>query len=379
MLIRTTREAMLQAIKQVGRAVSAHPVIPLLTGIHMSAQQEELRLTASNMAMTIEVCIQNGQESELVVERAGAVVVPAKYMHDIIQRLDPGRLMLEQTNNDEIVITSGLSRFRLNGLDPHSFPLISAVRNSDRTSLYTVNEHLKSAIREVVIATSASETRPVLTGVSATFRSDSLELMATNGVQLAHRIIPLTGQAPHETIVVIPGKTLSELSKLIGDDTEGLMHIEADAQSIIFTTGRLQVQSALLEGSMPSMTKLMPASLQSEIRLSSKALLRSAERVSVLAGGNLIRLTAGDGRLKLLAKTSEIGDVEDEVELASVHGEAFSVALNGSFLTEIMRCIHSEQVSLQLTGSRSPVMIVPIREQRDALYLLTPVLTSTGS
>ncbi|WP_182914403.1 hypothetical protein [Paenibacillus sp. 1011MAR3C5] len=126
------------------------------------------------------------------------------------------------------------------------------------------------------------------------------------------------------------------------------------------------------------MAKLMPASFQSEIRLSSKALQRSAERVSVMAEGNLIRLTVLGDRLKLLAKTAEVGDVEDEVQLASVHGEVFSVALNGSFLTEIMRCIHSEQVSLQLTGSRGPVMIVPIREQRDALYLLTPVLTSTG-
>ncbi|RJE86201.1 hypothetical protein D3P07_19185 [Paenibacillus sp. 1011MAR3C5] len=129
---------------------------------------------------------------------------------------------------------------------------------------------------------------------------------------------------------------------------------------------------------MPSVAKLMPASFQSEIRLSSKALQRSAERVSVMAEGNLIRLTVLGDRLKLLAKTAEVGDVEDEVQLASVHGEVFSVALNGSFLTEIMRCIHSEQVSLQLTGSRGPVMIVPIREQRDALYLLTPVLTSTG-
>lgn len=378
MLIRTTREAMLQALKQAGRAVSAHPVIPLLAGIHMKAKHDELRITASNMAMTIETCMMNGPE--LLVERAGSIVVPAKYMHDVIQRLEQGWLEIEGIDNGVIIVTSGRSRFRLHGLDPETFPLIPMAGHASEPSFQVANEHMKSAIREVIVATSSSENRPVLTGVSATFRPRSLELTATDGVLLAHRMIPLALQASHpqDTTVIIPGKTLSELSKLIGEG-QGLMHIEANTKSIIFRTGSLRVQSALLEGSLPSAAKLMPTLLQSEIRLSSKALLRSAERVSVLAGGSLIRLSAIDGYLKLIARTVEIGDVEDEVELSSVQGEAFSIALNGSFLTEIMRCIHSEQVSLQLAGSRSPVVIAPIQEQRDALYLLTPVLTPAGS
>lgn len=378
MLIRTTREAMLQALKQAGRAVSAHPVIPLLAGIHIEANHNELRITASNMAMTIETRILNGPE--LLVERKGSIVVPAKYMHDVIRRLDQGWLGIERMDNGVIIVSSGRSRFRLHGLDPESFPLIPVASHACEPSFQVANEHINSAIREVIVATSSSEIRPLLTGVSAAFHPRSLELTATDGVQLAHRIIPLALQAsqPQDTTVVIPGKTLSELSKLIGEG-QGLMDIQANAQSVIFRTGSLRVQSALLEGSLPSAAKLIPTMLQSEIRLSSKALLRSAERVSVLAGGSLIRLSAIDGYLKLIARTAEIGDVEDEVELASAHGEAFSIALNGSFLTEIMRCIHSEQVSLQLAGSRSPVVIAPIQEQRDALYLLTPVLTHDGS
>ncbi|REK77157.1 DNA polymerase III subunit beta [Paenibacillus paeoniae] len=374
MWIRITREAMLQALRQTGKAVSAHPVIPLLTGLHISVQAEEVRLTASNMAMTIEVSIQNDPQSDLAVGQTGALVVPAKILQNIIQRLDPGWLTMESDDHNRIVITSGHSRFRLQGVDPGSFPIIPSIRDSGSTSFDVPAVPFRAAIRQVLIATSASETRSVFTGVSATFRDHSLELMATDGVQLAHRVIPLSGRVSSESIV-IPSKTLSELYKLIGEEDERI-HIEANAKSILFRNGRLQLLSALLEGSMPVMTKLVPASFQTEIRLKSEALLRAVERVSVLANSSIIRLTLENDRLKLFSKTAEIGEVVDEVELQYAHGEHFAIALNGLFLTEIIRCIGTEHVSLQLTGSRCPVVIIPIQEPRDALFILTPVLTS---
>ncbi|MFC3747348.1 DNA polymerase III subunit beta [Paenibacillus sp. GCM10012306] len=374
MRVSVTKESLLHALQHVLKAVSANHLIPILSGVSIRKDQDVLIFTTSNTNMTIEYRIYLTNSSTLEQED-GAIVVPARYLYEIVRKLEPGSIRLETTEQMLLLLSSGETQIRLCGMDPVAFPMIQQTERHTISRFSINNAMLKSAVRQAASAVSTSETRPILTGVFFECKNEDLVLSATDGVRLASRTLTVEQSEAVHVQGVIPGVNLYEVSKMLKDE-QGTTVIEVGPSQIQFTSKELQVQSALLEGVYPSVEKLIPQSFLSELTVKTVPLLQAVERVSVLASGSIIRLIVSANSLELLSQTAEIGDVLDHVALAEKNGEDFKISLNATYLLDILRCIDCEYVRFRFTGIMRPLVILPKDPSEFTLFLITPVRTA---
>lgn len=374
MLVNVTKDSLLDALQHVLKAVSANSPIPILTGINIQANANDLIFTASNSSMTIQYRIPQDRSS-MTVQRTGGIVVPARYFYEIIRKFNTGLITLEIREHLILTISSGQSQIRLCGMDPAEFPSIQTVEGHPALKIGIDSTLLKSSIRQVATAASTSETRPILTGVCFEYNHESLNLIATDGIRLASRTILIENNTSTGANVIIPGKNLYEASKIL-DGEDITTELEVGANQIKFTANNIQIQSALIDGVYPSIKNIIPKTYLSEAIVETACLLNAVERATVLATGSIIRIVVTSSKFNLLSKTAEIGDVQDEVPLKEMNGEDFIISLNGKFFIDILRYIDSEYVRLRFTGKLSPIVIQPLNNLSSALFLITPVRTA---
>jgi len=375
MLVEISRELLLRAWQQAMRAVAANAPLPILQGVRLCARPDGLQLMASSTSLTI-ACELPVADQAVVVRRPGTAVLPARYGYELLRKLDGDLLVLEQREPGLVTVSSGTARIRLCGMEASEYPGDGGAGYAD-TTIVIDNLRLKSAIDQVAMAASASEQRPVLTGVSLVCEGDALRLAASDGIRLASRTLRLEGQRYSRMEGIVPARHLHELSRLLL--CEGETELRLSPSRICFRMPGLQVESALIEGVFPSLEHVIPSSYRSEIIVDTRRLLSAIECASVLGEGSVIRLTATDKGLTLLARTAEVGDMEQRLPALSTEGEAFDLSLNGKLLFELLRHSDSEQVRVRYTGHSRPLVIVPAPQSASLLYLITPIRTPAGS
>ncbi|MGZ9583099.1 DNA polymerase III subunit beta [Paenibacillus marinisediminis] len=373
-LVHISKDSLINAVQHVLKAVSTNSPIPALTGVKIQADPSELIFTASNSSLTIQYRASQNNSS-MTIARTGGIVVPARYFYEIIRKFDAGVVTLEIREHMVLTIISGHSQIRLCGMDPAEFPSTQFVESDTPLKFEIDSAQLKSSIKQVAASVSSSESRPVLTGVYFAYHNDSLHLVATDGIRLASRTIVMDSDVDFDAHVIIPGKNLYEVSRIL-DGEDNTIEIELGMNQIVFITGNIQIQSALIEGAYPSIKKVIPTSYVAEVVVHTSCFLNAAERETVLAGESIIRIMATSDKLDLLSRTAEIGDIQDEVPIKELNGEDFHISLNGKFLIDILRCVNSEYVRLRFTGRASPIIIQPEDDTSSTLFLITPVRTA---
>ncbi|WP_338554258.1 DNA polymerase III subunit beta [Paenibacillus sp. KS-LC4] len=374
MLVELAKDSLMNALQHVIKAVAASSPIPILAGIRIQAHATGITFIASNTSMTIQVKLpQDG--TSVKVQRSGAVVMPARTLYDVIRKLNDDSLVLEMKEPFMLTVLSGHAHIRLCGMNPSEFPSAICGEQHYANKLQVNNALFRSAIRQVAIAASNSELRPVLTGVSFIFSKNSLNLIATDGVLLASRTLHIERNTNDSFNVIIPAKHLNEVSKMLSHEDE-TTEITVSNNRVKFIANGLVIESALIEGTFPSVKKVIPPSFLCEIVVDKAYLLTAVECATVLAGGNVIRLEADANKLKLWSKTAEIGAIENEVPLIKISGAAFIVSLNGKFLSDILRNMDCAKIRIRYTGNNKPVVMFPDDSPNSALFLITPVITN---
>ncbi|MCL6658573.1 DNA polymerase III subunit beta [Paenibacillus amylolyticus] len=363
----------MNAIQCVIKAVAANSSIPILQGIHIQAGADGVTFRASNTSMTIQYLIAQDGVS-VTVNRTGAIVIPSRYFHDIIRKFDDNQLILEIKEPMILSIVSGHSQLRLCGMDPAEFPSIDHGEVFSSTKLRMNTALLRTSIKQLAIVASTSETSPILTGVSLECRNDCLNLIATDGVRLAYRSLHLENAANNRMNAIIPAKNLYEISKMLNKADE-TTEIEVSNNLVKFMTNGLKVESVLIEGMFPSIKNVIPQSYMCEISVDKACLLRAVECVTVMASAQVIRLVANADTLKLLSKTADVGDIQNEIPLLEMCGEEFMISLNGKFFFDILRNMDCASVRLRYTGKTSPIVVLPDDSLMSSLFLITPVMT----
>ncbi|TMV50739.1 DNA polymerase III subunit beta [Paenibacillus mesophilus] len=367
------------ALQQVARAVPANSPIPILYGIHIRFHPVGVTVAASNGVMTIHTDIRQDVAefpTGPAPEQEAALVVPARYLIDIVRKLPPAPILLELTNRQTLTVRSGDGQFRLFGLDPALFPETPRMDRADWRMTLS-NGLLKSMIRQVAFAVSSSEARPLLSGVLCKFDGRNLRFVATDSVRFASRTSPVEQQGdPHVYTAVIPGKGLSELAKLL--DEEGETAIVADEAHIRFRSAGMSLYCSLLQGAYPPIDKLVPSNPMTEVTVDTYRILRAIERVTLLAGeGSVVQLrTNTEQTMELLSGTTEIGDVREELRIESMIGPHVAISFNGKYMADIIRAVDSESVTFRFTDKLGPITAVPVGQRASALYLLTPIRTA---
>ncbi|WP_375102653.1 DNA polymerase III subunit beta [Paenibacillus sp. RS8] len=375
LLIHVSKDSLSTALQAVSKAISANSSSRVLSGILIQAQTQGLIITASNIRMTIEYKLPVKRDS-VVVHNTGEIVVPARYFYEIIRKLDPGLIRLRIAESLMLNIQSGNTQFRLCGMDAAEFPRIQYIDHPNIQRISMNNTLLKQIFKRVVFAVSSSETRPVLTGVSLQIDRRNIRVVATDGIRLAQHVVESVEDYGAISLdVVIPGSTLEDLIKILNDDADSSTELEIGPKQIRFISNGLRVQSALLEGTYPSVNNLIPKAYLSEVIVKTERLLHVVERISILAGESVMLSVLPSHMLSLVSKTSEIGDVKEEIPLEYLEGDHFRAAFNGKYFWDILRAIDSETLRIRFAGKERPLVILPVDASSSTLFLITPVRT----
>jgi len=355
-----------EALKDVGKAISAKTPIPILTGILVIASEEVVTFVGSNSNVIIERRISN--EYVNVVEE-GSVVIPSKHFIEVVKKL-PSRIHLS-TGGSRITLTSDEVRTGLNGMDPEEYPLLPEI--DEGNSLHIEGKGLKQLIQSTVFAVSKHESNPVLTGVHWSISRGLLQATATNSHRLASIKVHLETLRSGELIV--PGETLHELAGLLyKDDT---IEVSFTKVNICFQTERFTLYSRLIEGSFPSLTELTNQTPSSSFYVSREEFLKSVDRAVLFASDwrdyNVSMEVVSQNDLYISSDSNETGDISEHLALSSQSGEPFQVTFNGQFMLDALKKLNGTQVKVGLDGTMKPISIQDDREQQ--LHLISPVRT----
>ncbi|WP_188207412.1 DNA polymerase III subunit beta [Alkalibacillus aidingensis] len=374
------RDQLMQSIQNVMRAISPKTTIPILSGMKLEANEQGLKLTGSDSDITIESIIPREEDGVINIHEItpGKVVVQAKFLPDIIRKLPEDQVEIEADGDLNIMIRSGNAEFKLNGQDPDEYPQLPVLQTDNSFEMPT--DLLKTLIRQTNFAVSTSETRPILTGVHFKLEDEQLELVATDSHRLASRRVKMneeTGALSFNNIV-IPGKSLGELNKIL-DDTQDSIQISVAENQILFRTNNLFFLSRLLDGNYPETSRLIPNQSKTEIQVGAKELIQTIDRASLLAKdnrNNIVKLvTKGDQAIEITSNSPEIGTAEEVLNTNTIEGEDLKISFNAKYMIDALRAIDAEEIKIQFTGAMRPFIIEPIDEQEQILQLITPVRT----
>ncbi|MDF2669589.1 MAG: polymerase beta subunit [Paenibacillus sp.] len=376
MLVIAQQQALLKALQHVIKAVAANSPLPILTGILLDAQTNRLTLTASHTSLRIQYVLSPEHGETIHILREGRLVVPARYLLEIIRKLPPKEVRLEVKEGRMIHISSDSTVFLLSGMDAEEFP---AMPTTDPfSSLLAVPiDRFRKLVRQVAFAVSTSEARPILTGVLCRVEHEQLFMVASDGVRLASSQINLIseeGAHANSIQVLIPGKTLTTLSKMLDDTGTDQIELAISHNQIRFRNQALLVLSVLLDGAFPSMEKLIPRTYHTEITLNSTILLQALEQACLLAGdGSIVKLSASSSAsVELSAASNEIGNVHAEINNVSLEGVPVSIYFNGKYMSEILQALEGTDVTIRFSGKMNPIVIQPV-ESLSTMFLLTPI------
>jgi DNA polymerase III subunit beta len=371
------RDHLVQSVQDVMKAVTSRTTIPILTGIKIVATEDGITLTGSDSDISIESFIPREEDDKEIVEikQPGAIVLQAKFFSEMVKKLPSDFVEIEVQNHLQTVIRSGNSEFDLIGLDAEEYPQLPQIEAENIFKIPT--DLLKAMIRQTSFAVSTSETRPILTGVNWKVENNELYCIATDSHRLALRKAKIEMETPANYNVVIPGKSLNELSKILVDNNE-LIEIVITENQVLFKAKHLLFFSRLLEGNYPDTSRLIPSESKTEIVLHTKEFLQAIDRASLLARegkNNVVKLsTIEDQEVEISSNTPEVGKVVEEMKGISVEGEELKISFSAKYMMDALKAIEGNEIKIRFTGAMRPFVIYPINDD-STLQLILPVRT----
>ena len=351
-----------EAVSNIQRAVSTKTSIPALEGILLSATETGLELCAYDLELGITTVI------PAFVMEPGKAVLSAKLFSDIVRRTPAETVTVSVDEKNMATLESGYSRFSIIGIPAEEFPELPKL--SDSTQISLPGALLKSMIRQTLFAIAESDAKPIHPGSLFSLENGILDVVSVDGYRLAVRREPV--DFSEDLSFVVPGKTLSELLKLIKDSEEPV-EISAGRRHILFKIDNYTVISSLLEGEFLNYKAAIPPESQTEVVLKTREAIDSVERVSLLITDRLkspIRCLFDNNEVKLNCTTS-MGRASDQLDV-EMTGQSVEIGFNNRYLLEALRNTECDEVKVQLGGPLSPMKVVP-KEGDSFLFLVLPV------
>lgn len=351
-----------EAVSNIQRAVSTKTSIPALEGILLSATETGLELCAYDLELGITTVI------PAFVMEPGKAVLSAKLFSDIVRRTPAETVTVSVDEKNMATLESGYSRFSIIGIPAEEFPELPKL--SDSTQISLPGALLKSMIRQTLFAIAESDAKPIHQGSLFSLENGILDVVSVDGYRLAVRREPV--DFSEDLSFVVPGKTLSELLKLIKDSEEPV-EISAGRRHILFKIENYTVISSLLEGEFLNYKAAIPPESQTEVVLKTREAIDSVERVSLLITDRLkspIRCLFDNNEVKLNCTTS-MGRASDQLDV-EMTGQSVEIGFNNRYLLEALRNTECDEVKVQLGGPLSPMKVVP-KEGDSFLFLVLPV------
>jgi DNA polymerase-3 subunit beta len=363
MKILCKKEDLLTGVNTVQRAVSAKNTLPILQGIRLRTEGNNLWFEATDLEIGIRCQV------EIDILEEGQVVLPARLFSEIVRKLPETEIKIESADHN-INIYYENSNFTINGFDPEEFPEIADLPSTDIIEIPSVL--FKNMIRQTIFACSLEETRPVFTGILLQIENENISLVSTDTHRLAYRKAIIAGNNK-EFKGIIPSKTMQEVSRLLND--EELLSITFNNSRVIFKFGNVQILTRLIEGQFPNYKQVIPQSCNTKLLINTRKFLDTVERASLLAKDNYlktntVRFNVEKGLINI-NQYSEMGKITEQIEIEQ-DGEDVSISFNAKYIIDILKIIDTEYILMEASGSFSPSIYRPENDQ-NYLCLVLPL------
>src|SRR3569832_2166818 len=370
MKVTLERNALLKSLGHVHRVVERRNTYPILANVLMKAANGSLDLRATDLDIEVTESV------PAMVATAGTTTVPAHTLYEIVRKLaDGAEVRLETDGNEQMLITSGRSRFNLACLSPDSFPDLKSGAYSHQFTLpvATLREHNE----RTQFAISNEETRYYLNGIYVhTVEVNKVPLLravATDGHRMARSETDAPPGSRGMPGIIIPKKTVGEIQKLL-DGADGDVGIEISDSKIRFTLGGVVLLSKLIEGTFPDYDRVTPKNNDKQMNVDKQSFAIAVDRVSTIAsdrGGKAVKLSMKERQLELSVTNPDHGTASEELA-AEFEPESFEIGFNARYLLDIIGQIRSENAVFLFNDAGSPTLV---KEDGDAkaLYVLMPM------
>ena len=362
MIIICNKQKLQDGISICQKAITGKSTMPILEGIYIYATKEGITLIGSD----IDVCIETKVDADVLEE--GKVVIDSKIFGEIIRKLPNSDVRIEIIQDDTVQITCEKSVFNVVFMNADEFPSIPKLDIAKE--LKVPQNILKNMIKSTSFAIAQDETRPILQGILFEVKEKKLNLVALDGYRMAIKTEYLDNDFDIE--VVIPGKTLNEVSKIL-EDVESIVNITFTNNHILFDLGETKIISRLLEGKYVNYLSLLPQEHKLLINVNRQELQNGIERASLMAkegNSNLVKLEMNEESI-VITSNSHLGKVREEVT-ANMQGEQIQIAFNSRYIIDVLKNMEDDNVQIEMTSSVSPCVIKG-KESESYKYLVLPV------
>ena len=374
------RTVFIEQLNHVTKAISQRTPIPILMGVKILASEDGLWLTGSDATISIEAFIDASEtEHALTIEQTGSIVLQASVLSDIVRKLSDETMQIAVRDRLQADITAGNAAFTLLGTAGDDYPRLPTI---DEDSTFTLPAMtFKEVIHHTIISISTQEIRPMFTGIYFEFQAGQLKAVSTDSHRLSQRIVQVNSpEAKREEPLglIIPGRSLNELVKIIHDDDD--VEMTVSDQQILFHTRNLYLYSRLLEGNYPDTDRLLPENYDTRLMLSASHFLKAIERALIMSkeGRNHVVKLAMSADLTLLyGQSQEVGEVKEELTPKAFDGKDLTIAFNPQYMRQALRTFGDQDIVIRFQQATQPFLLLPLeREQeRSVVQLITPIRT----
>ena len=365
------KSIILENLSYVIKGVSTKNVIPVLNGIKFELKKEGLYLTASDSELAIQAFI----ESKLIknIEMEGIIIIGSKFILEIIRKMPSDVIHFEVIDSLKIKIYSESNQYNLNCMDPNDYPNLRLEEHKDPIILK--GELFKSIINQTSFAISTQELRPLLTGVNIKINGDILECLATDSYRLAKKNIKLSTPIINDVNIVIPGKNIIELEKIITDDEELEMHIFNN--KVLFKYKNIIFQTNLLSGTYPNTSNLIPTEFDIIVKTSKESFASAVDRAALLTQGkdkNIIKMKIEKKEMVINSFASEIGKTEECLQVDTSENSNIDISFSAKYMLEALRTLKEDDILILLNNDVKPIVMKSLTDE-SLIQLILPIKT----
>ncbi len=365
------KNILLENLSNVVKAISTKNIIPILNGVKFELNNEGLFLTASDSELTIRAFID--RNSIINIENEGSIIIQSKYILDIIRKMPSDVINFELMDGLKIKISSDNSQYDLNCLDPKEYPSLK-LEEVERPIVIKGNV-FKSIISQTAFAISTQELRPLLTGLNFKIVGDLLECIATDSYRLAKKNIKLDIPVEDEINIVIPGKNIMELDKIITEDENVEMHVFSN--KVLFKYKNIIFQSNLLSGTYPNTSNLIPNDFAIIVNTNLNNFFSAIDRAALLTQSkdkNIVKMKIKNSQMIINSYASEIGKVEEKLDVETNEDANIDISFSAKYMLEALRTMKDEEILILLNGEVKPIVIKSMTDE-SLIQLILPIKT----
>ena len=363
------KDKMIKALNSVTKAVATKTTMPILEGILIQTNNDNIKLTCYDKELGIEYIIKENN----VLEQ-GSTVVNAIMFSEIIRKLPDTNITILINENNLLVIECEGSVYKLATMNPDDFPQLPEINVEN--SIELEQNTLKDMIRKTIFAISTEENRPVFTGCLFEVKNNKLNVVAVDGFRLAWKSKILNTKT-NDFEAVIPGRTLQEINKILIDSFD-LIKLGIAKNQALFEIENCKIVTRLLDGEFLKYSEVIPKKWETRVRVNKNLISNCFERISLISSSSMekekrypVKLNVEVGKIKISC-TNQTGDAKEEI-FTTTEGQDLEAGFNPKFFLDVFRNIDDEEVYIDFGTSISPSVIRSIEDDGDYQYMILPV------